>query len=81
MQELQERRYGMKGKDLLKQIEQACLNNHIDYRDLIDLGIDLQRRKQDILAKQLEEMRRKQDSAILDIIHASDIIVRKSNWN
>lgn len=53
----------MKDKELLKQIEQACLNNLIDYRDLIDLGIDLQRRKQDVLAEQIEKIRLKNSPA------------------
>lgn len=70
----------MKGKDLLKQIEQACLNNRIDYRDLIDLGIDLQRRKQDLLAKQLEEIRRKHNPPVPIRIN-KDFILEMPNMN
>jgi len=32
----------MKRRNLMKQIENACRSNEIDYNDLIDLGIKLQ---------------------------------------
>ncbi|NDV95298.1 hypothetical protein D0T84_10240 [Dysgonomonas sp. 521] len=78
----------MRGKLLLKQIEQACLENRLDYRDLIDLGLDMQRKAIDEqservqrICKQFEKQKTKHNDPFENVKVGQIGRIIKTNWN